>query len=298
MGFVNHTGLEQGQSHSWRQSQSSLARSPPSNGAKSPRAPPGGADLPRAGLGCCHLLQLPDFSFSWFISLPFIWETGQEASLIFFFSPPSVTADLAPAAASRGTALKQQGLFVAVPPGCLASPPQRAWRQNLGLAAKLSMLGLCDDGQQPPGWHNLAVGAEKPGTPLFALWVLQKKISKYFLLYAPVFCSQPGYGVQCWQNKAASCSCGCLGSRGAAQSFWVWVAAPKRHFSPQPLRCSERDHGRCLALWSGLSAALHSVMELLGWRRPRYYIQGRGTEIVSPPPGEKNSHFSSAYRGM
>lgn len=149
------------------------------------------------------------------------------------------------------------------------------------------MLGLCDDGQQPPGWHNPAVGAEKPGTPLFALWVLQKKISKYFLLYAPVFCSQPGYGVQCWQNKAASCSCGCLGSRGAAQSFWVWVAAPKRHFSPQPLRCSERDHGRCLALWSGLSAALHSVMELLGWRRPRYYIQGRGTEIVSPPPGRK-----------
>lgn len=73
-----------------------------------------------------------------------------------------------------GMVLKQWDLFVAAPSGCLASPPQWGWRQNPGLAAKLSMLCFCD-GQQPLGWHNPAVGAEKPGTPPFVMWVFQKK---------------------------------------------------------------------------------------------------------------------------
>lgn len=57
----------------------------------------GDANLPRATLGSCNLFQLPEFSFPWFVSLPLIWETGLESSLIFFFPKVFPTAHLTPA---------------------------------------------------------------------------------------------------------------------------------------------------------------------------------------------------------
>lgn len=98
LGFVFHTGLEQGQPRKLEAEPVFPSLFPSRYGTKSPRAS-------RVVLTCPKLVWVAatyfnsDFSFSRFVSLPFIWETGQEPSLIFFFfSMVFVTANLAPAA--------------------------------------------------------------------------------------------------------------------------------------------------------------------------------------------------------
>jgi len=130
---------------------------------------PGGADLPRAGLG---LFRLPDFFSSWFVSLAFIWETGQEASSIFFFLHGVCNSESCTCSRSLGAVLKQGSLFSL----CL-----QAAQHPLPTGAGSQMIwALCDDGQQPPGWHSPAVGAEKPRMPPFLMWDLQTKIASIF----------------------------------------------------------------------------------------------------------------------
>jgi len=161
-----------------------------------------------------------------------------------------------------------------VPPGCPASPPHRGRQpDDLGSVRRWAAA----PGMAQPRCR----GRETQDASLLDVGFADKN-SKYFLLFAPVYGLESGHGEQRWRNKAAPCSRGCLGSRGSAQSFWVWVAAPERH--------SERDDGRHLASCLGRSAALRSMTEPLGQRRPSCHMQGGGSEIISPSR-EKNCHF-------